>query len=183
VWVNSPVDWRSYRILQLKASYYGLDEYFDFITPETEADLTNAIVQAYENGDPVVAYYWEPTWLMGKYDLVLLEEPEYTEECWAEMVVAIDQEPLGSVSQACAFPTYDIHKGIYGGLLEEAPELVVFIKNMFVGTQRVNELAAYMADNEAEPEEVAIYYLKNYENEWKRWVPDDIAEKVKTSLP
>ncbi len=181
--VTCPVDWTCHKMIQIKAAAYGLDEHFNKLVPNTGDELEAAIIQAYERGNPVLSYYWEPNWLLGKYDLVRLEEPAYTDECWVEIVKAVDQEPVGTVAQACAFPTHDIHKGVYGGLLNRAPEVVVFLKNMFIGTERIDELAAYMKNNELTPEEVAIHYLQNYENEWRGWVPADVAEKVKASLP
>ena len=41
---------------------------------------------------------------------------------------------------------------------------------------------AWGDDNKASPEEVATYFFKNYEAIWTKWVPADVAEKVKASL-
>jgi glycine betaine/proline transport system substrate-binding protein len=31
-------------------------------------------------------------------------------------------------------------------------------------------------------ESAALYFLQNYEELWSRWIPVDVAEKVKASL-
>jgi glycine betaine/proline transport system substrate-binding protein len=181
--VGCMVKWKCYKITQVKTAFYGLDEHFNLLTPRTEAGRNVTIAQAFTRGEPVLLYHWEPSSLLGSYDLVRLEEPEYTDECWAELEMAINQDPPGSAAQACAFPVNDIHTAVHGGLLDRAPEVVTLLKNMFVGTARTSELTAHMADNKVDPRDTAIYYLQTYEPEWRQWVPADVAERVKASLP
>ena len=40
----------------------------------------------------------------------------------------------------------------------------------------------YMKDNDARAPEAAIWFLKNCEYVWSKWIPADIAAKVKTAL-
>ena len=47
----------------------------------------------------------------------------------------------------------------------------------------MNDVLAYMEDNEATQEEAATYFLQEYESVWTQWVPSDIADKVKDALP
>jgi ABC-type proline/glycine betaine transport system substrate-binding protein len=53
-----------------KFAFYGLNENFNYIDPGSGTTLAASISAACEKGEPIVAYYWEPTWIMGKYDLV-----------------------------------------------------------------------------------------------------------------
>ena len=46
----------------------------------------------------------------------------------------------------------------------------------------MNELLAWMEDNQADGEYGAYYFLENYENIWLDWVSKDVANKVKASL-
>jgi glycine betaine/proline transport system substrate-binding protein len=181
--VGCLIKWKCYKIVQVKTAVYGLDEHFKLLTPRTKAGRNMTIAEAYTRGEPVLLYHWEPSALLGKYDMIRLEEPEYTDECWAELEMAINQDPLGSTTQACAYPVNDIHTTVHGGLLDRAPEVVTLLKNMFVGTARTSELTAYMAYNKVEPQDAAIYYLQTYEHEWRHWVPADVAKRVKVSLP
>jgi glycine betaine/proline transport system substrate-binding protein len=181
--VNCIVGWACNKIMRVKATAYGLDEYYNVMEPATDVAIASAIAGAYERGEPILSYYWEPTWVLGKYNMTQLEEPPYTDECWAKIIAATEQDPLGQVDEACAYQTYDIHKGIYAGLLERAPEVVAFLQKIFIGTDRLNELSAYMEENDATADETAIYYLKNFEDQWTGWVPAEVAEKVKAALP
>ncbi|MEZ4570755.1 MAG: glycine betaine ABC transporter substrate-binding protein [Thermomicrobiales bacterium] len=45
--------------------------------------MATSLVSAYENGEPWLGYYWAPTWVFAVVDLTMIEEPEYTDECWA----------------------------------------------------------------------------------------------------
>jgi len=41
---------------------------------------------------------------------------------------------------------------------------------------------AWQDENRESNEDAAIYFLRNYEGLWTKWVPADVAEKVKASL-
>ena len=43
-------------------------------------------------------------------------------------------------------------------------------------------LLAWMADNQATGEEGARYFLKEKADIWTKWVPAEVAEKVKAAL-
>src|SRR5690606_41724970 len=62
--------------------------------------LVASMASAYERGEPWVGYYWEPTWVMGLYDMTLLDEPEYTDECW-------------ETTKACAFKAAEVLIGAH----------------------------------------------------------------------
>ena len=64
-----------------KAAAYGLDETYNVLTPGSYAALAAAIQGAYTAGDPVLAYYWEPTKLLSDLDMTQLEEPAWTQAC------------------------------------------------------------------------------------------------------
>ncbi|MBD3307679.1 hypothetical protein GF339_14685, partial [candidate division KSB3 bacterium] len=134
---------------------------------------------------PILAYYWEPTWLLGAYDMVQLEEPEFTEECDELMkeIIAKDLDPKDtSPEAACAYKEYAIHKGIYAGLKDRAPEVVAFLEKMNVGTDPLNKTAAYMEQNSVEAEEAALWFFENYPDRWRSWMPEDITAKVEQAL-
>ena len=66
--------WNIDAILYKKYEVYGLNQNYIYFRPGSEATLSTAFLTAYEKGLPVVGYQWEPTWLSGKLDLVLLED-------------------------------------------------------------------------------------------------------------
>ena len=48
--------------------------------------------------------------------------------------------------------------------------------------ETVNQLLAWMSDNQATGEDGAKYFLKSQPEIWATWVSPEVAEKVKASL-
>ena len=183
--INCITGWQCASVNRAKMHAYGLDEDYNILDPGASAALDAAIAGAYEKGNPVLAYYWEPTWLLGVYDMVQIEEPEYNDACWEEVSAFVNNTiTLDEVTEnaGCAYETLAIHKGINKGLKERAPEVVEFLEKMNVGTDPLNKTAAYMSTNDVEADEAALWFLENYSDRWHQWVPADVAEKVDAAL-
>ena len=186
--VNCIIGWRCQQINRIKLNTYtiqddsALSDHFNVIEPGAAAGIDAAIRGAHEAGEPVLSYYWEPTWLLGTYDMTLLEEPPNTEQCDAAIAEARENYHDDNVAtEACGYENTDIHNFISSMLLQKAPEVVPFLNSMFMGTQRLQELMAYMDQNGLTPDETAVYFLQNFE--WCGWVSQDICDKVKATLP
>jgi len=178
--------WKCAIVNRAKLYAYGLEDDYNILEPGTSPALDAAIAGAYKKGDPILAYYWEPTWLMGKYDMYLLEEPEYTDACWDALTKVTEGtiEPEEAPKEAgCSYERLAIHKGIHHELADRAPEVVEFLKKMVVGTDPLNKTAAYMEGNEAEAEEAALWFFQNYPDRWRSWIAeDDVLARVEAAL-
>lgn len=161
--------WEVDQIITEKIKSYGLDEYYNIFRPGSEAALSTSIVQAYQNGEPWVGYYWEPTWIMGMYDMTLLEEPEYNDKDWND-------------GYKTSFPSVRLTIAVNQSVDEEYPEIVEFLSNYKSSTELTNEALAYMQENDADSDEAAINFLKTHEDLWTEWLPEDIVEKVKEKI-
>jgi glycine betaine/proline transport system substrate-binding protein len=187
LFVSCITGWQCAAINEVKIHAYGLDETYNILEPGSSGALDAAIAGAYKKGDPIFAYYWEPTWLIGLYDMVMLEEPAYTDACWEEMKLSQGDERTVSLedvqpSAGCAYETLAIHKGVNSSLAERAPDLVDFLEKLDITTAGLNRAAAYMTAEEATADEAAVWYLREYEDLWKTWVPEDVALKVSEAL-
>ena len=183
VFLNSIHGWDCTEINTVKMEAYGLTDDYNIQYPGGAAALDTALVRAYERGEPIVAYYWEPTWLMGKYDFVMLDEPEYDPEVQGTIRRVLDGDmEAEELDAACAYQSHAVHKGINAELKERAPEVVEFVEKMNVGTDPLNETAAYMETEDATAEEAALWYFENYQDRWRSWVPADIEERLETAL-
>ncbi|WP_289307019.1 glycine betaine ABC transporter substrate-binding protein, partial [Escherichia coli] len=60
--------------------------------------LDAAISAAVRRGEPVLFNYWSPTPLMGRFKLVQLEEPPFSEKAWATLSDPKNPDPIGSRS-------------------------------------------------------------------------------------
>jgi glycine betaine/proline transport system substrate-binding protein len=183
--VSCITGWNCAEVNRIKFYAYGLGETYNISEPGSAGALDAAIAGPYKKGEAVVSYYWEPTWLLGVYDMVMLEEPEYSDECWTQITEisetgVIDDSLIGNVTEeaGCAFENYAIPKAVSDDFAAAEPELTEFLNTMFIGTENLNEISAYMTQNEAEAEDAAIWYFQNYEDQWREWMPEDVAENV-----
>lgn len=166
---NAPAGWvvHDHNLDKLKA--YGLLDVFAPFDPGSDAALVASMAGAYQRGEPWVGYYWEPTWVMGVYDMTLLEEPTYSDECW-------------DADKACAFKPAEVLIGANAAWLRNHPEIEQFLRNYETTLAQNNDMLAYMNRESASVDEAALYFLRTYEDVWQAWVPDDVAEKVRAAL-
>jgi glycine betaine/proline transport system substrate-binding protein len=162
---------------------YGLTEYYNIIAPGSAGALDATLVGAQKKGDPIFGYYWAPTAIMGMFDWYVLEEPPYDEAVWEQITAARTDESLRPLSEACAYETLPVNKGINPQLRDKAPELVDVMDKMELGLDAINKVAAWAGENEVQDWSLAaVYYLENWESTWKTWVTDDAYKKIKEAL-
>lgn len=166
---NAPPGWvvHDHNLDKLRA--YGLLDFFVPFEPGSDAALVASMVAAYQRGEPWVGYYWEPTWVMGLYDMTLLEEPPYSDQCW-------------ETTKACAFKPAEVLIGANARWLQEHPEVEAFLRNYETTLAQNNDVLAYMNRANATAEQAARYFLRTYEDVWQAWVPADVAAKVRSAL-
>lgn len=167
---NAPTGWVVYDINNEKLEGYGLlDSYVAFV-PGSQAALDTSIATAYRRGNPWVGYYWEPSGIMGMFDMTMLEEPEYTDECW-------------ETTFACSFPNVSVRVGVASELADWAPELIDFLRSYETTLEQTNSFLDYFEnDGRRDVEAAARWFLAEYEDVWTGWVPADVAQKVKSAL-
>ncbi|HCP07002.1 MAG: Putative ABC transporter, periplasmic substrate-binding protein [Synergistales bacterium 58_81] len=168
---NAIPGWVVHDINLKKLEAYNLTDTFINFDPGSQTALMTAIVSAYEKGEPVLAYYWEPEWIMGMLDMTMLEEPPYDPERWGE-----------GKDYGCAFPAARVHIGVNAEFAGKNRQVVEFLKKYETTLAHNNEALAYMQQEEASVEDAAIWFLKNHKDVWKAWLPGDVAGKVEAAL-
>lgn len=165
--------WECSRVNDAKLKAYGLDDDYNSFKPGSGPALATSLVSAYETGEPWFGYYWAPTWIFAQLDLTQIEEPEYTEECWEDIFT-------GSVG--CSYPSVRVHVGANAEFAEQAPDAATFLENYESTMDATNEVLLYIRDNEASPEQTAIWWLENNEALWTEWATDEAVEGVQEAL-
>ena len=82
--------WTCYTVNYVKQREYDLDKYYTNFDPGSGGALDAEIAGAFAKKQPIFTYYWAPTGLMGKVDLVRLKEPAYEAGCWAAMSQVVE---------------------------------------------------------------------------------------------
>ncbi|MFD2762044.1 ABC transporter substrate-binding protein [Lentibacillus juripiscarius] len=167
--IGAPSMWGAAKPFQQKMKTYNLSETFEYVDPGSGTGLNVSLTKAYEAGEAWVGYAYSPSWVLGKYDMTLLEEPDYDAETWNK-------------NYGTAFPDQDVPIAINAKLEETAPDIVKFLENYQTSNELTNEALVYMNENDAEAKEAATWWMKKHPDIWTKWVPDDVAEKVKKAI-
>jgi glycine betaine/proline transport system substrate-binding protein len=181
--------WTCYTINYVKLKEYGLDELYTNFDPGSGGALDAAISGAFTKGKPIFSYYWTPTSLMGKaeIDMIRLEEPAYTAECWGAMSVVVEDIKANGQeayvpSCACEYKDMALTKTVRADWAAENPDIAAMIEAYALPTEKVNEMLAYYVDESGgDMEATAIHFLSN-ESVWESWVSADVAANIKSAL-
>lgn len=166
---NAMAGWAITEKLSQKLKSYGLDEYYNDFIPGSDAALSGSLAAAYERGKPWFGYYWAPTWVLGKYDMIMLEEPPYDPQVWEE-------------TRACAIPPTDVNILVNTTLTDRAPEVLALLQKYEISEDNANKFLFYMKDTQANAMQTAQWFLKNNEDVWTKWLPAKDVAKVKKAL-
>lgn len=161
--------WSCALVNEKKFKAYGIEKYYNIMQPGSGPALAASMETAYKRGKPWLGYYWAPTWVLGKLDMVQLEEPKFDQKIWES-------------TKACEYPAVKCDIIVHKKLPKEAPEVVAFLKKYETTLDINNKFLAYMKDNKAKTDEAAVWFLKNYQNLWTKWVSSDVAAKVKAAI-
>ncbi|GGE48844.1 histidine ABC transporter substrate-binding protein [Pullulanibacillus camelliae] len=157
------------KITEKQVSDFGLSDTFNYFTPGSEGALNASIVKAFKNHEPWVGYYWTPTWLTSKYDLTLLKAPAYNKKTWEK-------------NYGTEFPPDKVYISVNKDLKKKAPDVVKFLSHYKTSSDLTGEALVYMQDHDATPQKAAEWWLKKHEAIWTKWVPKNVASKVKAAL-
>ncbi|MCE1116722.1 MULTISPECIES: ABC transporter substrate-binding protein [Pseudomonas] len=175
--LNSPSGWTSETVNSQKLKAYGLDSLYNNFRSGTGAALDAEISSAIRRGQPVLFYYWSPTPLMGRYELVRLEEPAFDATAWATLTDANNPNPQGSRSLPAKLSI-----GVSKAFHDQYPELVAVFEKVDLPIDTLNKALAVMSETRQKPREAALAFLQEHPEVWKAWLPADKAAKVEAGL-
>jgi glycine betaine/proline transport system permease protein/glycine betaine/proline transport system substrate-binding protein len=160
--------WEVDTVMRNKYKFYGLDESYNYFDPGSEAASVAVIASSYDKGEPIVSYHWDPTWLTGKLDLVILEDAPYDEQLY----------PLGQTE--C--PSMNITICVSNDFYEKAPEYCEFLSKYRTSSALTADALSYIQDTDASMTEAAEWFLKEHDELITNWLPEDKAELVRSKL-
>ena len=179
--------WTCYTVNLVKQKEYGLDAFYTNFDPGSGGALDAAIAGAFAKKKPIFTYYWAPTGLMGKVDLVRLTEPKFVKKCWDDMSAVVEKitaegPEAYTKSCACEYRDMALTKSVLNEWADAHPDESKFLSQYSIPTATVNKMLAFYEDeSDGDMELTAKEYLKT-ESAWTSWVPADVASKVKAAL-
>ncbi|MGF1503355.1 MAG: ABC transporter substrate-binding protein [Paracoccaceae bacterium] len=159
------------RALELEES--GI-EVFDHGSGET---LATSMAAAYQDEEPWFGYYWGPTVPLGKFDMTRVELGEYKED-----VHVANQNADVDNPQVSEFPAAPVLTTVTAEFVEEHPDIAKFLGKMTFETATMSSVLAWKDENNATPQEAAVYFLTTHQDTWKTWLNDDAATRLASVL-
>ena len=167
--VSCPIGWQCEAVNDSQIMGYGLDDHVHVVNPDSA--VSNAdLYGKYEKMEPWLGYQWgtnDPPLLL---DLVRLEEPAYSDECWF-------------TTKACGYEDATILIAVRPEILSRAPDVVSMLRNWGFDLSRFKTVAAWQSDNaDATVNDAALWWLNSNIDIWSEWVTDDAASAISAAL-
>lgn len=155
------------------------DSGFTIVDPGSSAGLSGAIAKAYEREEAWFGYYWAPTAVLGKYNMVKVDFGSGVNE---EEFVGCTTQPECEEPKPTMYPPSPVHTITTEEFATRAPEAYSYFAKRGFTNADMNQLLAWMEDNQADGEEAMFHFLEEYPQIWQAWVPQDVANKVQQAL-
>ena len=168
--VSCVIGWACEAVNAAQITGYGLDDHVHVINPGDGAAANADLYGAYEKNEPWLGYQWgtnDPPLLL---DLVRLEEPAYSDQCWF-------------TTKACAYEDATILIAVVPDMLQRAPEVVSMFRNWTFNIDRYKNVAAWQSENEeATVNDAALWWLTGNKGVWSGWVTNEAAASISVAL-
>ncbi len=178
---NGPQGWGATVITTQFFKAYGAEKAgFILIDPGSAAGLDGSIAKAYERKEGWLGFYWAPTAILGKYDMVKLDfGAPYDQAEWRRCNTVPDcPDPKPNV-----WPQDKVKTVVAKSFADRIdPAVLKYLQSRSWSNATVNGLLTWMADNQASGDDAAEYFLKNHEDIWGTWVNPEVAAKIKAAL-
>ncbi len=148
---------------------------FVMVPSGSAAALDGAISKAYEQKQGILAQYWSPTSLLGKYPMVRLEMAHDAAE-WARCTSKQDcPDPKPNYWTQAEMVTL----GSKGAVEKLDKPAAAYIAKRSWTQAEVGKVMLWMTENQANGADGAKWFIKSMPDVWTKWVPADVADKVK----
>ena len=114
----------------------------------------------YQRGGPILTVMWAPHWAFAKYDLVEIDLPDHSADCY----------PSGT-EFACGFPYDDVAKLAWPGLEDDFPKAYAFFQNCTITNDQQNEMVLAVTEGGKTYEEAARDWVTANKSVWSSWIP------------
>ncbi len=167
--VTCVIGWACEEVNAAQIAGYGLSGHIAIVAPGDAAALNADLYGSYEKGEPWLGYQdgtADPALVL---DLVRLDEPPYSDECWFS-------------TKACGYELTTILIAVHPSLLTEAPDVVAMLRAWDFNVDVYRALAVWSFERDASPEDAARWWLSSNERIWTAWVTPEAAEAIREAL-
>lgn len=157
-----------------------LKEYqFEIIDPGSGAALAGTIAKAYERQKPWFGYYWSPTPVLGKYEMVKVD---FGSGIDLEEYRNCTTQPECASPKVTMYPPSPVHTITTEEFAMRATQAYGYLSQRGFTNKQMSQLLAWMEENQADAEEAMFHFFEQYPEVWKSWLSEPVAQKVEKAL-
>lgn len=155
------------------------DAGFETVDPGSAAGLSGSIAKAYSRKEPWFGYYWSPTEVLGKYEMVKVDFGTGTDiEGYQTCITQADcLDP-----KATMYPPSPVYSITTESFAMNSPSAYQYVSQRSFNNRQMSKMLAWMEDNQADSEEAMYYFFETYPDVWKAWLPEKISQKIINAL-
>lgn len=183
---NCIFGWICLDINRVKLQAYGLDKYYNTVSPVSPESLKAIYVNAQERRVPVFGYYWVPNSIMTGHDWFALREPPYSMVVWDKVLKAAIEPDGKRLDEASAYKDTGVYKVVHTNLIKKAPDVFGMLKKMSIDIELLNQIMLSDSGHTGSGNTArrqAVYFLTQYPEKWESWVPHKVRKKIIKALP
>ena len=153
------------------------------IDPGSAAGLDGSIAKAADSGAPWFGYYWNPTSMVGKYNLQPVDfgVPFAGRDNWDNCITLAEQDCANP--KPTAWTKSEVNSIVTANFAKTGgKEALSYVEKRVFPGEVMNGMLVYMADNQAKGSDAAVEFLIKHEDIWTKWVSSSAAKKIKKSL-
>jgi glycine betaine/proline transport system substrate-binding protein len=170
-WVCNIINHNNARALGFEE--HGIEVY-DHGSGET---LATSLAAAYEDRKPWFGYYWEPTEIMGRFDMTPVDFGPVDLEAHERNL-----SPDATNPKPSAYPPSLVYTVATTRFVEREPEVADMMSKLHFPTDEMSKLLAWKGENNATTAETAAYFLQNNKEKWSGWLNDEARERLSNLL-
>lgn len=182
---NCIFGWACRDINRIKLKAYGLNRYYNTVSPTSPEALKAIYESARIRKVPVFGYYWEPNSIMAEHEWYILKEPPHSETVWYRIIAHAANPESAPIDEACAFSNNSVHIVAHINLLKKAPDVVEMLKKMHVNLNLFNDILLRMDKNRRKNaffQPLALFFIKNHKDQWSGWVTPEAEKNIEQAL-
>ncbi len=168
--VSCIIGWSCEDVNAKQVAGYGLSDHVEIVNPGDGAALNADLYGAYERKEPWLGYQWGTNDPALKLDLVRLEEPAYSDQCWF-------------TTKACAYEDATILIAVYPDLPARAPGVLEMLRKWDFNIDIYKSVVQWQdANPDADVKATALWWMNNNTDIWGGWVTADAAAAIQSAL-
>ncbi|WP_438466886.1 ABC transporter substrate-binding protein [Marinomonas sp. PE14-40] len=152
---------------------------FETVDPGSAAGLSGSIAKAYSRKEPWFGYYWSPTEVLGKYEMVKVDFGTGTD---VEGYQTCITQPGCLEPKATMYPPSPVYSITTESFAINSPAAYQYVSQRSFNNRQMSKMLAWMEDNQADSEEAMYYFFETYPDVWQAWLPESISQKINNAL-